>query len=122
MKQYLEAALRDQRLKGSISGKRAYLNADVWTQFFNDFGFKTLGFHGLLRRSVERVSQELEGRVGAGPDLLVPCDRALEVARGATTWKDLWRADRKAHRILLVHRNVRPNQMKLVFPQRAARP
>ena len=34
-------------MKGGGAGKRQYLNASFWAEFFLAFGFKTPGFHGL---------------------------------------------------------------------------
>ena len=46
-RQYLEAALTYGGVKGGGGGKRQYLNAALWAEFFLGFGFRNPGFHGL---------------------------------------------------------------------------
>ena len=40
-------ALTENGVKGGGAGKRQYLNASLWAEFFLAFGFKNPGFHGL---------------------------------------------------------------------------
>ena len=44
---YLQAALASCQTKSGNGGKRQYLNAAFWSEFFDSFGFNTVGFHGL---------------------------------------------------------------------------